>query len=113
MFFLPPLPPLLLLDVNIVDTDCTSVAIILRSDAISIEIMVVDPLSVALAWVSLEKAFRSLVIAAARSANASAVLVCYAVAGGVGNSAVDMIYDLIVTTVGGCGYLGLYLLMCS
>ena len=75
MFCLPPLPPLLLLVAAMVETYCASVKIIFRSAAISLEIVALDPLSVALAWVSLEKEFQLLAIAAARSDNASSVSV--------------------------------------
>ena len=43
--------------------------------------MTLDPLSVALAWVSSSKEFRSLAVLAARSDNASTDLVCYSGAG--------------------------------
>ena len=46
------LPPLLLLVMDMVETCCDSVAIIFRSAVISLEILVLDPLSVALEWVS-------------------------------------------------------------
>ena len=57
VFCLPLLPLLLLLVVEIVETCLASVVVIFQSDAISIEIMALDLLSVALEWVSLVKAF--------------------------------------------------------
>ena len=79
--FLPLPPPLLLLVMAMVEICCASVTIIFCSAAILLEVMALDPLIVALAWVSSEKAFQSLAVAAISSANDSSVSVWYAGAG--------------------------------
>ena len=79
--FLPPLPPLLLLVMDMVETYLDSVAIILQSASILLEIVALDLLSVALAWVILAKEFWLLALAYAIFDNASSVLVWYDGAG--------------------------------
>ena len=82
VFCLPPLPPrLLLLCVTMMDTWCAIFTIIFISAAILFKIMALKPLSVALACVSLEKAFWLLSITADRSDQASSVSVWYTCAG--------------------------------
>ena len=73
VFCLPPLTLLLLLVVAMVYTCFASVTIIFRSATISFGIVALDPLIVALAWVSSAKAFILLAVAVARYTNASDV----------------------------------------
>ena len=77
MFCLLLLPLTLLLVAAMMETYCASAAIIFHSAVILLEILALDPLGVALAWVSSAKAIRSLAVAVDRYANDSAVLVWY------------------------------------